>query len=242
MPANRQTREQVVPEKLIAYYRVSTAQQQRSGLGLEAQESDVKRYAAACGGTIIRAYTETESGKRADRPELAKAISHARRAGSKLVIAKLDRLARNVAFISALMDNGFEFVCCDNPHVNRLTLHVLAAVAEEEARCISARTKAALAAAKRRGVRLGSKRPGFWNAKRKAAWVAGLPQARERSATVRHKNARERVANLLPVMQEQRKAGMTLQAIADALNEQGQPTPMGGRWVAASVQRALRLA
>jgi len=230
-----------MPEKLVAYYRVSTAQQGRSGLGLEAQQRDVQRYATSCDGTIIAAYKEVESGKRGDRPELAKAIAHSRRAGAKLVIAKLDRLARNVAFIAALMEDGLEFVCCDNPHVNRLTLHLLAAVAEHEAQQISARTKAALAAAKARGVKLGSRRPGFWTRERRAAWLAGLPKARERSAAVRRQKARERLADLLPTILQQRQEGMTLQAIADNLNGQGQTTPRGCRWSAASVRRALRL-
>jgi DNA invertase Pin-like site-specific DNA recombinase len=228
-------------EKLIAYYRVSTAEQGRSGLGLEAQAAAVQRHAADCHGQIIATYKEVESGRRKDRPQLAKAIAHARRAGAKLVIAKLDRLARNVAFISALMENGFSFVCCDNPHVNRLTLHVLAAVAEEEARAISERTKAALAAAKARGVRLGNARPGAWTQQRKAAWLAQLPKARERSAEVRRQKARGGLADLLPGMQRQRREGATFQAIADSLNAQGQPTPKGCRWMPASVRHALLL-
>jgi DNA invertase Pin-like site-specific DNA recombinase len=227
--------------KLIAYYRVSTARQGQSGLGLEAQQSDARRYAAACGSIIIASYTEVESGKRADRPELAKAVAHARRIGGKLVIAKLDRLARNVVFIATLMENGFEFVCCDNPHVNRLTLHLLAVVAEHEAEQISARTKAALAAAKARGVQLGSNRPGYWTRERKAAWLAGLSKAREKSAAIRRKRAIEKLADLLPTIRQQRQEGMTLQAIADALNAQNQPTARGCRWSAASVERALRL-
>ena len=228
--------------KLIAYYRVSTARQGLSGLGLDAQREAVQRYAAKCDGEIIAEYTEVESGRRADRPDLVKAVAHARRCGGKLVIAKLDRLGRNLAFISALMDNGFEFVCCDNQEVNRLTLHVLAAFAENEAMAISARTKEALAAAKRRGVKLGSSRLGFWTKKRAAAWLAGLPKGREISAQVRRAKAVERVRDLLPMMQERRAAGISLAAIADELNQQGQQTPRGGRWVAASVLRALRLA
>ncbi len=142
--------------KLVAYYRVSTKQQGQSGLGLEAQEIAVRDYAKGTGAAILAKYTEIESGKLADRPQLAKAVAHARRAKAKLVIAKLDRLARNVAFLSALMDSGVEFVACDNPHANRLTIHILAAVAEDEARRISERTKAALAAAKARGAKLAS--------------------------------------------------------------------------------------
>ena len=123
--------------KLIAYYRVSTKQQGASGLGLDAQRSAVSDFARQSGGKIEAAYTEVESGKRADRPELAKAIAHARRSKATLVIAKLDRLAHNVAFVSALMESGADFVAVDNATANRLTIHILAAVAEDEARRIS---------------------------------------------------------------------------------------------------------
>ncbi len=114
----------------IAYLRVSTQKQGDSGLGLEAQESAIARYAA--NGTVLATFREVESGKRSDRPELRKALDMAKRTGATLVIAKLDRLARNVHFISGLMDSGVEFVACDNPTANRLTLHILAAMAEHE--------------------------------------------------------------------------------------------------------------
>ena len=145
--------------KLIAYYRVSTARQGVSGLGLEGQVAAVEEYARATGGALLRAYTEVESGKRNDRPELARALADCNDQSAVLVIAKLDRLARNVYFLSGLMEAGVEFVCCDMPSANRLTLHILAAVAEDEARRISERTKAALAAYKARGGLLGSARP-----------------------------------------------------------------------------------
>ena len=125
--------------KLVAYYRVSTRKQRESGLGLDAQQSCVADFARYGQHEIIAAYREIETGKRADRPELAKAIAHAKRARATLVIAKLDRLARNVHFLSGLMESRIEFVCCDNPHANRLTLHILAAVAKDEARRISER-------------------------------------------------------------------------------------------------------
>ena len=131
--------------KLITYTRVSTQRQGQSGLGLEAQQAAIEAYAKGAGGEVAGAYTEVESGKRADRPELAKAVAHAKRVKGTLVIAKLDRLARNVAFVSRIMESGVDFVACDNPHANRLTIHILAAVAEDEARRISERTKAALA-------------------------------------------------------------------------------------------------
>lgn len=113
---------------IIAYYRVSTRKQERSGLGLEAQQSDVEEFAQREGAQIIQSYTEVEKGRRKDRPQLAKAIGHANLAKATLVVAKLDRLARNVAFTSTLLESGVDFVACDNPHANKFTIHILAAV------------------------------------------------------------------------------------------------------------------
>src|SRR5262245_55735140 len=153
---NPQSERKAMSGKLTAYYRVSTQKQGKSGLGLEAQRAAVQDYAARTGAVIVKEYVEIESGRRADRPELAKAVAHARRSQALLCVAKLDRLARNVAFLSALMDAGIDFVACDNPTANRLTIHILVAVAEDEARRISDRTKAALAAYIARGGRLGN--------------------------------------------------------------------------------------
>src|SRR5712692_11134175 len=158
---------------VIGYLRVSTKGQGESGLGIEAQRSAVEAYCKQAGATFNMCYTEVESGKLADRPELARALAHARRSKATLVVAKLDRLARNVAFLSALMDSRAPFVACDNPHANRLTLHILAAVAEAEAVAISQRTKAALQAAKARGTLLGSARPDHWKGNEQAR-LAGL--------------------------------------------------------------------
>ena len=133
--------------KVVAYYRVSTAKQGASGLGLDAQRAAVAAWTAA-GAAVLAGYTEVESGKRADRPELGKALAHAKRSRATLVIAKLDRLSRNVHFLSGLMESGVDFIACDNPHANKLTIHILAAVAEDEAKRISERTRAALAAYK----------------------------------------------------------------------------------------------
>src|SRR5215475_2900322 len=144
------------PIRIVSYIRVSTARQGESGLGMEAQRGAVEAFAAQHGGAIVASYVEVETGKRSDRPELAKALCVARKAKATLVIAKLDRLARNVAFIANLMDAGVEFLACDQPFASRLTLHILAAVAEDEARRISDRTRAALQAAKARGRKLGS--------------------------------------------------------------------------------------
>jgi DNA invertase Pin-like site-specific DNA recombinase len=142
--------------RMIAYLRVSTARQGQSGLGLAAQRAAVSAYAAANHQTIVSEYVEIESGGKADRPQLALALAACRLHRAVLVIAKLDRLARNVAFIANLMDGGAEFVACDMPHANRLTLHIMAAMAEYERRVISERTKLALAAARVRGVRAGN--------------------------------------------------------------------------------------
>lgn len=225
-------------EKLIAYYRVSTKRQGYSGLGLDGQRVAVNDHARNTGAELVASYTEVESGKLADRPQLARAIAHARRIGARLCIAKIDRLARNLAFLATLMDSGCEFVACDNPTANRLTIHILAAVAEDEARRISERTKAALAAAKRRGRLLGSARPGHWTG-REDARLAGAHKGNERSAEVRAAAAMAAVADLLPEMQERREHGETLAEIADALNAAGQQTARGAEWTAVQVKRAL---
>jgi DNA invertase Pin-like site-specific DNA recombinase len=142
--------------RFVAYYRVSTDKQGRSGLGLEAQREAVRSFLNGGNWSLADAVTEVESGKRNDRPELDRALGLCRLYGATLVVAKLDRLARNVAFISKLMESGVDFVAVDFPQANRLTVHILAAVAEHEAAMISQRTRAALAAAKARGVKLGN--------------------------------------------------------------------------------------
>ena len=144
----------------VAYYRVSTQRQGESGLGVEAQEAAVLQHVNGH-GVLLAGYREIESGRKKNRPELAKAIAHAKRSKATLVIAKLDRLARNVAFVSTLMEAGIEFVCCDNPTANPLTIHILAAVAEAEAKAISQRTKDALRAYRERGGVLGAHHPGL---------------------------------------------------------------------------------
>jgi DNA invertase Pin-like site-specific DNA recombinase len=168
----------------VAYYRVSTQRQGRSGLGLQAQQDAVRNHLNGGDWRIVGEFKEIESGNRKDRPKLADALAACRVHGAKLLIAKLDRLARNVAFVSALMEAGVEFEAVDFPQVNRLTIHILAAVAEHEAKAISDRTKAALAAAKRRGVKLGSYRAGArLTAKaRQAGADARVEQANKRAA------------------------------------------------------------
>ena len=224
--------------KFITYRRVSTTKQGTSGLGLEAQTEAAARYVATTGGKIIADYTEIESGTRSDRPELFRALAHAKRSKAVLVVAKIDRLSRNVAFLAALMESSVEFIACDMPFANRLTIHVLAAVAENEAAATSARTKAALAALKARGVKLGSARAGHWEG-REAARLAGLEKARERSITKRVADRGEAYRDLLPFVTEQHKAGRSLRTIAAALNAEGHTTRQGKLWGPVQVSRLL---
>jgi len=223
---------------LIGYYRVSTKQQGESGLGLEGQQAAVEAHARQTGARIKAFYIEVESGKRADRPELARALAHAKRSKATLCVAKLDRLARNVEFLAKVMNSGAEFVACDNPAANRLTLHILAAVAEAEAKAISDRTKAALAAAKARGTLLGSQRPGHWEG-REDVRLAGLEKGRQASAAVRREKAAEAYEDLVPTMRQLRDAGQSLAAIAERLNADGQTTRRGRPWNGSQVLRVL---
>jgi DNA invertase Pin-like site-specific DNA recombinase len=226
---------------IVAYFRVSTKRQGESGLGLEGQAAAVEDYARQHGKTIICRYTEVESGKRADRPELARALAHARRSNATLVVAKLDRLARNVAFLSALVQSGVDFVCCDNQYANKLTIYILSAVAEDEAERISARTRAALAAAKRRGTLLGSARPGHWDG-REDARMKGLAKAREVGGKVISAKARDAYVDLAPTMLEWRTGGLTLKQIGDRLNSEGHTTRRGKPWNPVQVARVLQRA
>lgn len=228
-------------KKVVAYYRVSTKRQGQSGLGLEGQKGAVESHAATAGAKIVASYVEVESGKRKNRPELHQAISHAKMIGATLVVAKLDRLARNVAFLSALMESSVEFLCCDNPHANRLTIHILAAVAEDEAHRISERTKTALQTAKGRGVKLGSNRPGHWKG-REDRRQAGLKSARERSIESRQAAARDRLEFLFPKLREMRQDRQSYAAIASELNSQGFTTARGKDWTPTAAMRAVKLA
>jgi DNA invertase Pin-like site-specific DNA recombinase len=212
--------------KFVAYYRVSTDRQGKSGLGLDAQREAVTSYLNGGSWQLVQEFVEVESGKRADRPQLTAALAACRKHKAKLVIAKLDRLSRNLAFIATLMDSGVEFVAVDNPHANRLTVHILAAVAEHERVMISERTKAALAAAKARGTQLGNPR---------------LAAAAKRGVASIKANALQFAANVLPIIEEIERSGVTSHnAIAGKLNERRVPTARGGKWTHMQVAAVLR--
>lgn len=215
--------------KFVSYLRVSTARQGMSGLGLEAQRAAVAGYLNGGRWSLVKEVVEVESGKRNDRPAIAEALQLCRLHRATLVIAKLDRLARNVHFISSLMESGVEFTAVDFPQANRLTIHILAAVAEHEALMISERTKAALAAAKARGVRLGGDRG------RIASYALSGAKA---SASVRRATADKRAGDVGPIIESIRAGGATsLRSVAAALNEKGIPAARGGLWSAMQVRR-----
>lgn len=219
--------------KAVAYYRVSTAKQGMSGLGLEAQRQAIESLCAAKGWEIIAPpFTEIESGKRNDRPELEKAIARAQVTGAKLVIAKLDRLSRNAAFLLTLRDSGVDFVAADMPDANSLTVGIMALVAQQEREAISARTKEALAAAKARGKKLGNPN-GAAALKRAGKGTAAALEAAKR-------NADAHAERLRPIVAQLRADGITsLGGLATALNDGGMRTPRGGRWHASSVRNLL---
>jgi len=204
----------------VAYHRVSTARQGRSGLGLEAQKDSVDCYLNGEARELVGEFIEVESGRRRNRPELNKALQECKRLNATLVIAKLDRLARNVHFITGLMESGVDFVAADMPTANKLTVQILAAVAEDEAERISARTSAALKAAKARGVILGK------NGKSLAA-----------------KNKRDAngfALKMLPIINRLRGEGFTtVRGLQHELNKQKIPSAKGGNWHLGTVQRLL---
>jgi DNA invertase Pin-like site-specific DNA recombinase len=214
--------------RFVAYYRVSTDRQGRSGLGLEAQQKAVRDYLHGGAWELAGEYVEVESGKRSDRPELARALEACRKQKTRLIIAKLDRLSRNLAFVATLMESGVEFVAVDNPHATKLTIHILAAVAEHEREAISERTKAALAAAKARGTRLGTRDP------------AG---AVRRMAAAHRAKAKQFAANVLPIIREVQAVGHTsANSIAGQLNARKVATARGGQWTHVQVLQILERA
>ena len=221
--------------KYISYLRVSTIRQGHSGLGLEAQRAAVESYLIAGKRQLVEEVVEVESGKRNDRPELARALELCHAYGATLIIAKLDRLARNVAFVSNLMESGVEFVAVDFPQANRLTIHILAAVAEHEAAMISARTIAALAAAKARGTKLGGLRGD-------PSRMTSIAKKGNRASVLarRAKAQKNRTAQMAAIRIVRAHGASSYREIAAALNERGVRTTRGGRWSAVQVMRVLR--
>lgn len=211
----------------VAYYRVSTIKQGQSGLGLEGQRAAVSAYVRAHGLNLVEEFTEIETGtKKRRRPQLENALDQTRRLGGVLLIAKIDRLARNVAVVATLMESGVRFVAADMPEADNLTIHVMAAVAEREAQLISVRTKAALAARKARGLMVGKPENLTLTARRRGAEV----------------NRQQAVADMRPAAAyaaQLRAQGQTLREIAGQLEAHGFKTRKGGLWQATQVKRLL---
>jgi len=220
--------------KFVAYYRVSTTRQGRSGLGLEAQKNAVRDWLNGGRWNLIGEYTEIEGGKRNDRPEFDKALAACRVHGATLVVAKLDRLSRNAAFLLKLRDadaQGVNFVAVDMPDANGMMVGVMALVAQHEREAISTRTKAALQAAKRRGVKLGMPD----NLTNRSRRLGTRVSARRREAT-----AVQRARDLAPTVCELRTDGaVSLRQLARGLDARAIPATRGGRWSASQVRRLL---
>ena len=219
--------------KLIAYHRVSTAKQGQSGLGLEAQAAAIRSYAERKQGQVLATFTEVESGKSNERPELAKALHLARVTGATLVIAKLDQLSRNAAFLLTLRDSGVRFIAADMPDANELTVGMMAVIAQHEREAIAKRTREALQAAKARGQVLGN--PNGAKALRRAR--------RGNSAALKAASmkADRHALDLGPVIAAMRAEGLaSLGDLASALNDRQMLTPRGGRWHKSSVRNLLR--
>lgn len=221
-------------QRFVAYYRVSTARQGRSGLGLEAQRATAEAFARQRGGTVLAEYVEVESGRKADRPKLEAALKRCRLSGAALIVAKLDRLVRNVPFLYALRDSGARFVCLDMPDANELTINLMAVVAEDEAKRISERTKAALAAAKARGVKLGNPANLPRGTRKTAARASAAAAVAAKARTA------ARAEDCRDAIEDAREHGaVSLREIAAHLNGLGYTSPRGSAWTACTVQRTL---
>jgi DNA invertase Pin-like site-specific DNA recombinase len=225
--------------KFVAYTRVSTDEQGRSGLGIEAQDAAIRSAVAATdGGKIVKSFTEIASGDDDDRPELHKALDFAKRSGAVVIVSRLDRLSRAVAMVSGLIRDGYRIRFADSPNASDLEIHLRAAIAQEERRLIAQRTIDALSALRHRGIALGSARDGHWNGRehlRHAGGVKGRAIA-----------ARNRTAISDPIYAEVRDivtanglSGLSLRRIAAEINAMGLETPGGSTWTAASIRRAL---
>lgn len=215
--------------RYVAYYRVSTVKQGRSGLGLEAQRKMVRDFVALNGGEIVREFTEIESGKCADRPELSKAMKHASLVGGRLLVGKLDRLSRDLHFILSLQKSKIDFQVADLPGCDSFTIHIYGALAQRERELIASRTKAGLAAAKARGVKLGTN-----NLKPEL-----IHEASAKGVHIRRRNADSFAARLCPVIEAMLAQGRSLRSIAGELDQLGVQTARGGTWTATAVRNAL---
>lgn len=214
--------------KFVSYYRVSTQKQGLAGYGIEVQKQSVARYLASMDCELLASFEEVESGGKNDRPQLQAAIQLAKNQKAILVIAKLDRLSRNAAFLLKLQDSGVDFICCDMPNADKFSVGILALLAQKERELISQRTKAGLAVAKQRGVVLG-------NPNAKDAWKLAQSAIQARKRTF--------VANAVKIIDSIRKTGVkTNVELADCLNKRGEKTAFGKDWTEASVRRVLSAA
>lgn len=224
--------------KFVSYIRVSTKKQGKSGLGLEGQREAVKNFVG--NGEVIKEFKEIETGtNKRERPTLKKALRFAKMHGATLVIAKLDRLSRNVHFISGLMETKVDFVACDNPEATPLTIHILAAVAENEARQISERTKAALAAARKRGVKFGTANP---HVLEKVMAAKGYKKANKASSAARRSLFDEHYEDIMKIAVKLRDQGESYPFIAEHLNEEGYRTRRGDEFTHSSIYAAMKRA
>lgn len=217
--------------KFVTYLRVSTDRQGKSGLGLEAQRKAVADYLNGGAWTLLREFVEVESGKRNDRPQLAAAMDECKLTGATLLIAKLDRLSRNASFLIGLRDSGTKFVAADMPDANRMTVGILALVAENEREAISARTKAALQASKARREKDGRAPLGGWRGGPKVDGRLGVKALQARATAY--------AATVRPVLTEMRDRGLSLRQIVAEVEARGVQTPRGGAWTAGLVSRLL---
>ena len=217
--------------KFVTYYRVSTAKQGKSGLGLESQKHTTKNYIKRVAGEEVESYTDIESGSKDNRPELQKALRKCRLTGATLLIAKLDRLSRNRRFLMDLQDSSITFVCCDMPEANNFTVGLLACLADYERELISERTKAALQAAKARGVTLGNPNLALVrNTDTTAATAALVSKAKARN---------DELQQVISEIRSDTDTELTLREIANKLNDAGYTTSRGGQFHATSVNRIL---
>jgi DNA invertase Pin-like site-specific DNA recombinase len=218
--------------KIVSYLRVSTQKQGHSGLGLAAQRKAIDAFVAQRRGRVLESFTEVESGKHSDRPQLTRAVHLAKVTGATLVIAKLDRLSRNAAFLLTLRDSGVKFVAADMPDANELTVGIMALVAQQEREAISRRTREALQAARARGQRLGNPNG--------AAALRRAQKGNQASLREIRANADRHALNLKPVLDSLADEGITsLGRVAEALNERGMLTPRGGAWHKTSVRNLI---